>query len=85
MTIRKVKLKAYNGKYGISCQADVFLKESKHFFYGNTDAEVISIDVPGWFKDALGEFNWEYVKDKIKEKAETISQGSNGMELVIDY
>lgn len=85
MTVKNIKIKAYKGKYGIVCQADIFLKESTHFFYGNTDAEVISIDVPGWFKDALGELNWEYVKQKIKEEANTISKGGNGMELVIKY
>lgn len=85
MIIRKVKLKAYNGKYSIVCQAEVFLKESANFFYGQTDAEVISLDVPGWFKDTLGELNWEHVKKKIEEYAHAISNGENGMELIINY
>ena len=85
MIIRKITLKAFNGKYSVVCEAEVFLKEKINFFYGKTDAEVISIDIPGWFKSALGELNWEYVKEKIKQQANTISDGKNGMELIIKY
>ena len=85
MNVKKIKLKAYKGKYGIVCEADIFLKDSTHFFYGQTEAEVLSIDVPGWFKSALGELDWEYVKQKIKEQATAISRGGNGMELVVKY
>ena len=85
MIIRKITLKAFNGRYSVVCEAEVFLKEKINFFYGKADAEVISIDTPGWFKSALGEFNWEYVKEKIKQQANTLSDGKNGMELIIKY
>lgn len=85
MVIRVIKLKAHDGKSGIVCQADVFLKDRNIFFYGKSDPEIISIEVPSWFKAAVGEFNWEYIKNKLKEKAHTIDDGQNGMEVVINY
>ena len=85
MNIKKIVLKAHDGKSAIVCNADIFLKDKNIFFYGKSDPEIISIDVPGWFKAAIGEINWEYVKNKIKEKAHAIDNGENGMELRIDY
>jgi hypothetical protein len=85
MNIRKIVLKAHDGKSAIVCQASVFLKDKNIFFYGKTDSEILSIDVPGWFKDAIGELNWEYIKKKINEKASIIDNGENGMELIINY
>lgn len=50
MIIRKITLKAFNGRYSVVCEAEIFLKEKINFFYGKADAEVISIDIPGWPK-----------------------------------
>ena len=86
MTRRKVTLKANNGRVVIVCDIEVFLKDRISFFYGKSETEVISIEVPGWFKSAVGgEENWDYVKSLIENRAEIIYDGYNGMELRIDY
>lgn len=85
MNTKKINLRVHDGKSAIVCQATIFLKDKNIFFYGKSDPEIISIDVPGWFKAAVGEFNLEYIKNKIKEKAHAIDSGENGMDLTIDY
>jgi hypothetical protein len=85
MVIRKINLKADNGKGIISCEIEVLFKECTNFFYGSSEAEVLSIIAPGWFKDMLGEMDWNYVKEKIKENAQKIHDGHNGMDLNINY
>ena len=85
MNIKKINLKAHDGRSAIVCQATIFFKDKNIFFYGKSDPEIISIDVPGWFKAAVGEFNLEYIKNKIKEKAHTIDNGESGMDLTVDY
>lgn len=85
MIVKKIVLKAHDGKSAIVCEATVFLKDRNMFFYGKSDPEIISIDVPGWFKAAVGEFNLEYIKNKLKEKVHTIDTGENGMEIIVKY
>jgi hypothetical protein len=85
MTRRKVTVKANNGRVVIVCDIEVFLKDRISFFYGKSETEVISIEAPGWFKSAVGEDNWDYVKSQIENKAEIMYDGYNGMELPINY
>lgn len=85
MIRRKVTVRASDGKAAVVCEIEIFFKERNIFFYGKSSAEILSMDVPGWFKSALGEGGWDYVKTQLNNMAEDILDGYNGMVVSVKY
>jgi hypothetical protein len=83
MITRKFRLIIERNKTRFSDNSSVLI-DIQTSFIRETRYSILSVDIPKWMKDMLGDPDYQLVKDRLDEHGKKLWEGKDGVELIIN-